>query len=360
MKYSIIQSAENLPMDRFRDELLAELAAQGHSLSDHGDETRFIVNFTPFDKLEAVYRSGQHEFVVSIAILPGDTTDFRFAGYNGLVRTISNLFMGISLRDPAHPEVYCITPEVGLYHFPYSAEAIYKAMSPIIHAHFAIHNRIRYDLPESFRETEVTRAIRKFGKQLGALGALPAPFPLAEALSPENLEHLYKMFEIMGISYGNLSAREAFPEIGPMTFWMTGRGVDKANLQGVGRDILLVEGYDPKTYEIFVRVPADANRRLRVSVDAIEHVMIYSAFPEIKAIVHSHTWMDGVSCTRQNYPCGTIELAQEVVELLGKEPDPAHAVVGLKNHGLTITGSSFEDIFSRITGHLRMNVPMMA
>jgi ribulose-5-phosphate 4-epimerase/fuculose-1-phosphate aldolase len=68
--------------------------------------------------------------------------------------------------------------------------------------------------------------------------------------------------------------------------------------------------------------------------------------------------MDGVPCTRQNYPCGTVDLAEEVARLLRQQEEPARTAVGLKNHGLTITGPSLEDIFDRIRGRLRPQVPM--
>ncbi len=88
--------------------------------------------------------------------------------------------------------------------------------------------------------------------------------------------------------------------------------------------------------------------------------MIYRTFPEVGAIIHVHAWMDGVPCTRQNYPCGTIELAREVVDLLKQTENPSQTVVGLKNHGLTITGYDLEDIFSRIRGKLQTEVAMFA
>ena len=74
--------------------------------------------------------------------------------------------------------------------------------------------------------------------------------------------------------------------------------------------------------------------------------------------MHVHAWIDGVLSTRQNYPCGTWELAREVVALLRTAPDPAHCALGLKNHGLTITGSSLPEIFDRIRGQLQVSVPM--
>jgi hypothetical protein len=38
--------------------------------------------------------------------------------------------------------------------------------------------------------------------------------------------------------------------------------------------------------------------------------------------------------------------------------DPGRAVVGLKNHGLTLTGHSLDEIFERVEGKLLRVVPM--
>jgi rhamnose utilization protein RhaD (predicted bifunctional aldolase and dehydrogenase) len=59
-----------------------------------------------------------------------------------------------------------------------------------------------------------------------------------------------------------------------------------------------------------------------------------------------------------NYPCGTYELADEVAELVRQADDPTSAVIGLKNHGLTITGRSVEHIFERIEDKILPQVPM--
>jgi ribulose-5-phosphate 4-epimerase/fuculose-1-phosphate aldolase len=97
-----------------------------------------------------------------------------------------------------------------------------------------------------------------------------------------------------------------------------------------------------------------------VSVDAVEHELIYRTFPGVGAIVHVHAWVDGIVCTRQNYPCGTIDLAEEVVRMLRETPVPGRAVVGLKNHGITVTGPDLDDIFGRLEGRLRTEVRMIA
>jgi ribulose-5-phosphate 4-epimerase/fuculose-1-phosphate aldolase len=161
-----------------------------------------------------------------------------------------------------------------------------------------------------------------------------------------------------GLSYGNFSARENIPELGDTTFWMTARGINKAALSKVGWDVLLIKGFDYENGEALVSVPPDYDLKARVSVDAIEHQLIYKTFPDVGAIVHVHAWMEGVKCTQQNYPCGTRELGEEVVKLLQTTENPSRTAVGLKNHGLTITGSSLEEIFKSIKGKLLLQVPM--
>jgi len=96
----------------------------------------------------------------------------------------------------------------------------------------------------------------------------------------------------------------------------------------------------------------------RVSVDAIEHWLIYREHPSVQAIIHVHAWMDGVPSTQFNYPCGTYQLGEAVAEQVRQAKDPASAVIGLKNHGLTITGRSVEEILKRIEGRLLNQVPM--
>ncbi len=97
-----------------------------------------------------------------------------------------------------------------------------------------------------------------------------------------------------------------------------------------------------------------------MSVDAIEHWMIYQEHPEVNAIVHVHAWIPGIPATEFNYPCGTAELAVAVADIIRDEHDPSHAVVGLKNHGITVTGTSLEDIFERIEPVIEVQVPMIA
>ena len=68
--------------------------------------------------------------------------------------------------------------------------------------------------------------------------------------------------------------------------------------------------------------------------------------------------MQGIPATDVNYPCGTEELAVAVADLLAREPDPEHAVIGLRNHGITATGETLDEILDRIEPKLVRQVPM--
>ena len=87
--------------------------------------------------------------------------------------------------------------------------------------------------------------------------------------------------------------------------------------------------------------------------------MIYQQHPGVKAILHVHAWMGGIRATELNFPCGTEELATSVAALLAAEPDPEHAVIGLRNHGITATGASLGEILDRIEPRLLRHVPMI-
>ena len=85
--------------------------------------------------------------------------------------------------------------------------------------------------------TSVTEDIKAAGKRMGDLDLLPAPFPIEELLDERDLRHVMRLYGVGGLSYGNLSARQDADR-----FWMSASGVDKSQLDGIGRDILLVSG----------------------------------------------------------------------------------------------------------------------
>jgi len=364
MKFSIVTDGKDPIRDRVAEEIINQFREHGHELSSSSNGINFVLNSTDAAHPRAGRRRSQSVFVISLVSANGIVEDMRAFCYTALIRTVSNLLICVKKSsDPGGgvPEIYYTTPEAGFYHHAFNPERLYESMLPIAAAHYAIENRFTTDLPERFwRPSAVVEQIKRYGAEMDTLGVLPTPFPLRELLSEEDMNHIYRIYGITGLSYGNLSAREFIPEIADTTFWMTGRGVDKAHISHVGKDVLLVKGFDEKAGAALVSMPAEYDSRARVSVDAVEHALIYKSYPEVGAIVHVHAWMNDILCTRQNYPCGTQELAEEVVSLLGRTSSPGSTVVGLKNHGLTITGPSLEDIFDRIRGRLLPEVPMFA
>jgi ribulose-5-phosphate 4-epimerase/fuculose-1-phosphate aldolase len=321
---------------------------------------QLVLNLADADQPRPYRRRSRAVYVVSFVVADHLPENAQRAVYTLLVRSLSNLAI-YAVRCDGKTEAHFTTLEAGFYHIPFDPAVIYEHLLPLASSRLVIRNVLTPNLPEVYwTGTPSTKRMVQYGRELERLGVLPAPFPIRELLSQRDLQHVYRLFGITGLSYGNLSARESIPELGPTTFWMTGRGVNKGALTGVGSDLLLIRGYDAEQASILVSVPPDHNPRARASVDAIEHYLIYSTYSEVGAILHVHAWIDGVVSTRQNYPCGTRELALEVVGLLHEATCPSRTAVGLKNHGLTITGQSLDEIFDRIRGRLLTQVPMMA
>lgn len=361
MKFKVNKVSECPDLLYLTDILSGEIEKKGNEQVSSDQNSNFVLNIIDLDSPKAFRRKSQEEMVVSITLIKGPVPDLKASCYVALVKSISNMLFCISIQDGnKNIKAYSITPEVGFTEFLYSPEIMYKYMYPVISSHFVLKNKLFEDL--HLKESEIipeVEDLKVFGKELHKLGVLPAPFPLIEFLDKDLIDQLYRLYQIKGLSYGNLSIRNVNHNIGGTSYWMTARGVDKSNLKGIGKDILLVKGYDERSGEMLVSVPLEYDPRIRVSVDAIEHYLIYREFPGTGAIVHVHAWIDNVLCTAQSYPCGTSELAENVVELLKMTSSPERTEVGLKNHGLTITGPDIKDIFSRIRGRLKINVPMM-
>ena len=332
------------------------LQQNGHtavSAAEHADVVLHPVNA---ESPKPCRRGGRGTFVIGVARKVGGEESVEKL-YPLLVRTLSNLLLVITSENPVR--VHLVTPEQG--HVVVNGDSfddelfrnIYARIEPQATSRLVIENIFEPDLEqELWNGDEKTASIGRAGKFLAAMNLLPAPFPLEEILSPRELRHLKLAYGIGGLSYGNFSAR-----LDDQRFWMSASGVDKSNLREIGRDILLVTAYDQERNAMRLSVPPNIEPR-RVSVDAIEHWMIYQENPEVGAILHAHAWLDGVPSTEMTYPCGTYELGRAVADLVRQAPDPVHTVVGLKNHGLTITGESLDEILDRVSGSLTAKVPM--
>ncbi|HMO57831.1 MAG TPA: class II aldolase/adducin family protein [Roseiflexaceae bacterium] len=372
LNFTIAGDANTPFLSWFVGGLQAALARQGHAFLKAGQAesdapaeqlppVRLVLNVCDIDNPRPIHRRGQGTFVVTIVEGAENQRDIMRAAYPLIVRSLSNMVIYNTLVDGVL-ESHFVTIEQGHYTVRQGSDEqlffdlIYRRIQPLACSHLVINNEFAPTLPEAlWQGDEATAQISLAGKKLDTMGLLPAAIPIQEYLSERELRHVKRLYGIGGLSYGNLSARALHDA---SSFWMSASGVDKGKLETVGRDILLVTGYEPSQLLIRLSVPPHVEPR-RVSVDAIEHYMIYREHPEVGAIVHIHAWWrDPIPSTEVNYPCGTYELASEVAELVRQAPDPSRAVIGLKNHGLTITGHSIDEIFQRIDGMIVPQVPM--
>ena len=350
----------------FVDGLARTMRADGYTqLDTPGPQVQVVLHLLDTDNARPYRRKNAPTFVVALGHLAETPTDLLRTGYPFLVRGLANLAVLLS-DGPDGAVASFVTLEQGTYRVQHEGDddkffaAVLERVEPLATSRLVIANEFEPDLPEPlWAGDEQTAQIARAGERLGALDLLPAAFPIEEILSERDLRHVKLLYGIGGLSYGNVSARRQPPTEGSRgpEFWMSASGVDKANLREVGRDVLLVKGYEPARDSILLSIPPDVKPN-RVSVDAIEHWMIYREHPEVNAILHVHAWIAGTVATEINYPCGTVELATAVADLVRQAPDPSRAVVGQKNHGLTITGHSLDEIFARIDGTIVRAVPM--
>jgi ribulose-5-phosphate 4-epimerase/fuculose-1-phosphate aldolase len=271
----------------------------------------FVLNMFDAEDPKAFRRAARGTYSAAFYELSKAPVDALKESYPMLVRTLSNVVL---LRVPGEG-VWFTTMERGTYHVADDPKEIYARLEPLATSRLVIDN-------------------------------------VEEYLSGRDLRHVMRLYSVGGLSYGNLSARKD-----ETRFWMSASGVDKSQLQTVGRDLLMVKDFDDERGVIVLSVPPGIEPR-RVSVDAIEHWMIYQAHPDVGAILHVHAWMEGIAATDVNYPCGTQELAVAVSDLVAMEPDPAHAVIGLRNHGITCTGESLAEILDQVAPKVLRQVPM--
>jgi ribulose-5-phosphate 4-epimerase/fuculose-1-phosphate aldolase len=336
-------TAGSRALGEFVHDVERALGHVGH-VAAHGETPDLVLNLVDPARPRSFRRRARGTYVAALVEGTGELTET----YPLLVRTLANIVLCLA-PDGA---VWFTTMERGHYTV-HGAHEVVARLLPLATAKLVIDNEFRADLePELWDGDELTEEIREAGRRIGELDLVPAPFPIEDLLDERDLRHVQRLYGIGGLSYGNLSARKD-----DRRFWMSASGVDKTRLETIGRDILLVSGYDAAAPAMILSVPPGVEPR-RVSVDAIEHWMIYTAHPDVGAILHVHAWLEGAAATELNYPCGSEELARSVAALIDAEADPAHAAVGLRNHGITATGESLPEILERIGPRVLTRVPM--
>lgn len=358
------------PRFALRDWLVGNLRermlARGYRVIEEGstdedaEEAGVVLHAVDAGSPRPYRRKSRAIFVVGIGEAETAPAEPLRAGYPLLIHSLGNLFiLVVPGGQDGRPVAYFFTLEQGYYTVPHTGDdeaffdAVIERVGPLATSRLVIQNEYVPDLPpELWDGDEHTAAIARAGRLADELDLLPAPFPVQDYVSPRDFRNIQRLYGIGGLSYCNFSQRKDATR-----FWMSASGVDKSRLEKIGQDILMVKDYDPAKLAMILSVPPDVPPR-RVSVDAIEHFMIYREHPQVGAILHVHAWMDGARSTHINYPCGTYELASTVADLVREAGDPGHAVIGLKNHGLTITGESLDEIFARVDGKLLRQVPM--
>lgn len=357
----MITGTENSPfLSWFSEGLKQKFSTEGYEFNDEpNDNIRLVFNVIDKEKPRPYRRKAQATFVVSILENDEEPENTFQSAYPYLIRSLANHLIYI-VHNSTKTVIYFVTPEQGFYKMTYDTQeddpffhSVYERLEPVASSQLVIDNNFMEDLHEDlWNGNEKTKTMYLSGKKLDDLNLLPAPFPLEEYLTPRDMRQLKRLYGIGGLSYGNLSNRQD-----EQSFWMSASGINKANMRTIGQDILYIKGFNPEKNSMEISVPPNISPK-RASVDAIEHWMIYKEHPKVGAIVHIHAWMEGIKATEINFPCGTIQLAETVANLVRNEDDPSRAIIGLKNHGLTITGRDLDDIFERIEGRVISQVPM--
>ncbi len=344
-------------MQGFANRFSQALTTAGHTQTSP-EQAKLILSFVDPDKPRPFRRRAQATYIVALLRLPESPEDILRGAYAWMIRSLGNLLIAV-VGDERDPRTYFVTLERGYYETkaPYESDRhmqeLVDRLTPLAQSHLIVDNVFDSDLEEElWGGGDAIDQLYRAGRTLDGWGVLPTPFPIEEILPPEEYRHVHRLFQLGGLSYGNLSTRHDRSR-----FWMSASGVDKSNLREVGKDVQMVKTFDPEIKAMRLS-QASWMKGHRVSVDAIEHHIIYREHPTVGAIIHVHAWMDGVRSTEINYPCGTIELAEAVAQAVREADDPSRAVVGLKNHGLTITGRDLDDIMERVDGRIVSRVPM--
>ena len=281
-------------LERFIGPLTRLMHVEGYHASEGpGPDTRVVLHTVDAGAPKSYRRKAAPTFVIAIAEVdspPEDLDELLRTGYPLLVRCLANLCVLVSNTDDGLA-VRFVTLEQGTYGVgpgldddTLVADA-FSRIEPLASSRLVIGNEFVADLPERLWDgDDSTRQMLRAGRALDALDLLPAPFPLEEILPPRDLRQVQLLYGIGGLSYGNVSARYTGADLagapdpnGPV-YWMSASGVDKSDLRVVGEDILMVRGYDAARDVMVLSVPPNMKPK-RVSVDAIEHWMIYREHP---------------------------------------------------------------------------------
>jgi ribulose-5-phosphate 4-epimerase/fuculose-1-phosphate aldolase len=138
--------------------------------------------------------------------------------------------------------------------------------------------------------------------------------------------------EVQGKFTGNLSFRSKDG------FVITASGLkDKEDLEDIC--FVYVKAYDEQENTFFVE------GQTKPSSESIMHHLIYKVYGDVNAVFHGHNDIIiahaeelRLSVTEEEYESGTLELAKEVLKVLGD-----HKLIVLRNHGFVSLGNTMKE-----------------
>lgn len=288
-----------------------------NKLSSDGEEIKVILKKAP--KIISQIKKWQPlVYLVGFKLLNETTEENLFnVGFNLLRKNRCNLVIAndlASIKKGNHEGLF-IVPEKK-YDKIKGKETIAEYLtSLLLNRAFCKHSNSKRLSENSNVPGEVLSQMKNIGKKLFDKGLLPI---------------------VEGGTYGNLSVKD------DNGFYITGRNVDKGNLTG---DILCkIEDCKGVTKES-VYAEVFYHGKVKPSIDSAIHHAIYSKIPSAEAILHVHTddFFDK-PLSSYNYPCGTMEERDSIVELMDKE----NTVIQMKKHGVIIAGLTLNECLSKL------------
>jgi hypothetical protein len=358
MNFTLVGSYEAHPvLRRFAEGLRATLEAHGHQYAEErGRDLRLVFNFIDPERPRPYRRRAKATFVVSVALGSPGVEDVLRAAYPLLVRSLANLVIYL-VPEGEGWRTYFVTLEQGRYEVPGEGdvyfERVYERLYPLATSQLVIDNEFHPDLPEELWEGDaLTQKLSEAGRRLDALQLLPSPFPHRGTPEPPG-----SPARAAPVRHRRTQLREPQRTQGRHPILDERERGEQGKPPGHRPGHPPREGLRPRSKPDPPERPAPhpAPTCLRGRHRALDDL---HGAPLRGRHHHVHAWMRGIPSTEINYPCGTLQLAKAVAELVRQAPDPARAVVGLKNHGITVTGPDLEDILERLERDIIRQVPM--
>ena len=188
-----------------------EFERDGFAAVDEVADADFVLNmFDAYDP-KAFRRASRGTYSASFYELPDAPDDVLKTSYPMLVRTLANV---VVLHVPG-VGVWFTTMERGTYRITDDPADVFERLAPLAKSKLVIDNEFVPDLePELWDGDENTAELGIAGQRMEELDLLPAPFPVHEFLSERDLRHVMRLYQVGGLSYGNLSQRLTRPVSG--------------------------------------------------------------------------------------------------------------------------------------------------